>query len=223
MTRTVAKSGFVRIWDGPIRLFHWSLVLLLLFSWWTASTHEMEWHLISGYCILSLLIFRLYWGVFGSRNARFTHFVRGPRATISYLRSRYHAPTEGHNPLGAWSIVAMLAILFAMVGTGLYSVDIDGLVSGPLSDYVEFDTGRDAAKMHGQIFTVIQAVVVIHLLAILIYLARRKNLITPMITGWGRAAEGVTSEPARTSLWVAAVGIALAAFAAYAVAHNFWQ
>ncbi|MGB3928022.1 MAG: cytochrome b/b6 domain-containing protein, partial [Sphingobium sp.] len=74
------------IWDFPTRLFHWLLVGLIAFSWWSGENHEMEWHRWSGYAILFLLVFRLYWGIVGGRTARFAHVVRGPGAAFAYLR-----------------------------------------------------------------------------------------------------------------------------------------
>ncbi len=82
-----SRPLFARVWDAPVRLFHWLLVGLLGFSWWSGEQHEMEWHRWSGYAILALLVFRIYWGFFGGRTARFTQFVRGPAAAFAYLRT----------------------------------------------------------------------------------------------------------------------------------------
>ena len=88
----------VRIWDLPVRLVHWSLVLLVTFSWWTAEQEWMEWHYRSGLAILGLLVFRIVWGVIGSSTARFASFVRGPRSILDYLRGRAEF-VLGHNPV----------------------------------------------------------------------------------------------------------------------------
>ena len=106
----------IAIWDAPIRLFHWALAMLVTFSYVTAKVGGgwMEWHVRSGYCVLTLLIFRLAWGIAGGETARFAGFVRGPRAALDYaraLRTRRPPPIRGHNPLGGWMVVAMLAIL----------------------------------------------------------------------------------------------------------------
>ncbi|MBJ7443417.1 MAG: cytochrome b/b6 domain-containing protein, partial [Sphingobium sp.] len=170
-----------------IRLFHWLLVGLLGFSWWSGERHEMEWHRLSGYAILFLLIFRLYWGFVGSGTARFVHFVRSPRTAFAYLRNlrtRPYRATAGHNPVGGWSVLLMLVSLIAMVTAGLFAVDVDGLESGPLADYVSFDQGRMAADLHGLLFNLLLALVALHIVAILYYLLRlRHNLIGPMIHG----------------------------------------
>ncbi len=84
---SASKTELAPMWDLPVRLFHWILVALLAISWRTGETHAMGWHRLSGYGILGLMIFRIYWGVVGGRTARFTQFVRGPRAILAYLRS----------------------------------------------------------------------------------------------------------------------------------------
>ena len=142
---TAGTTRAAPLWDVPVRAFHWLLIALIAFSWWSGENHEMEWHRTSGYAILALVVFRLFWGLAGGRTARFARFVRGPRAVIAYVRGGAGA-APGHNPLGGWSVVAMLATVAAMVTAGLFAVDVDGLESGPLADYVTFDQGRMAAQ-----------------------------------------------------------------------------
>jgi len=218
------KTMVARIWDAPVRLFHWLLVALLGFSWWSGEQHEMEWHRRSGYCILALLIFRIYWGFVGGRTARFAQFIRGPRAALAYARSLVkgtYIAEPGHNPLGGWSVVLMLATLVTMVVAGLFSVDVDGLESGPLADYVSFDQGRVAAHVHAFVLNLLLALIATHLVAILFYLVRlRHNLIGPMITG--RGPGGNTSVEERGASWVKVLlGIVLAALSTYAVSRGF--
>lgn len=216
-----AGSGQVAwIWDLPVRIFHWLLVGLLGFSWWSGEQHAMDWHRLSGYAIVGLLVFRLYWGFAGGRTARFSQFVRGPRAAIAYARGRYPA-RPGHNPIGAYSVIALLLVLATMVTSGLFAVDIDGIESGPLSDYVSFDQGRLAAKIHHMTFNVLLALVALHVFAILVYLARRQNLIAPMIHGRRRLGEEEPAEPLGASWWKAALGIAAAAAFVWAVSRGF--
>jgi len=175
-----------RLWDAPTRVVHWALVVLLLVSWFTAG-ENMDVHRWSGYSVMGLVIFRIYWGVFGSQTARFASFVKGPKATLAYagaLGKRAPSEVAGHNPLGAVSVVAILALLVAQVTLGLFAVDIDGLESGPLSHLVSFDTGRLCAEWHELTFRALQALVVVHVAAVIFYLAyKRQNLIGPMITG----------------------------------------
>ncbi len=213
------------VWDLPIRLFHWILVGLIAFSWWSGEKHDMEWHRLSGYGILGLLIFRIYWGFVGGRTARFTQFVRGPRAILAYLRTLFSGPheaTAGHNPVGGWSVLAMLATLAAMVVAGLFSVDIDGFESGPFADYVSFAQGRFAAHVHGFIFNLLLALIALHIVAVLFYLVRhRRNLIGPMIHGRHVGSDRQAVPSLGASPWTALLGIALAALCAYAVSRGF--
>lgn len=174
----------VRVWDLPIRLFHWSLVALLGFSWWSAENHEMDWHRLSGLTILGLIVFRLLWGVIGSSTARFSSFVRSPGTVLEYLRRPAGPARPGHNPVGGYSVLAMLGLLLAQVGAGVFAVDTDGLESGPLSFLVSFDAGRLAAELHEALFNIALAVLALHIAAILFYrVIRRRNLIVPMLTG----------------------------------------
>jgi cytochrome b len=216
---------FVKIWDAPIRLFHWLLVALLAFSWWSGEQHDMERHRYSGYAILALLVFRIYWGLVGSGTARFTQFVRGPRAALIYARSLFngtHVASSGHNPIGGWSVILMLVSLTVMVTAGLFSIDVDGLESGPLADYVSFDQGRAAAAVHHFTFNIILALVALHVLAILFYLVRlRHNLITPMISGRRRVDAPEQKVESGAPLWKAIPGIVIALAATYSVAQGF--
>lgn len=178
----------LRIWDLPTRLFHWTLLPLLGFAWWTAEERMLDWHRLAGYSIFTLLLFRLIWGITGSSTARFSNFVGGPTTLFRYVRghmfNRSATPAPGHNPAGGWSVIAMILLLATQVGLGFFSVDIDGMESGPFSYLVEFETGRVAAEWHAFIFNVILALTALHVVAILFYLLhRRDNLVGPMISG----------------------------------------
>jgi cytochrome b len=173
----------VRVWDVPTRLVHWLIVLLVAASWWTGDTGRMDLHRYSGYLLLGLVSFRVYWGLFGSSTARFRQFVRGPRVVWSYLRGRWET-LPGHNPLGALSAVVLLALLAAQIALGLFAVDVDGIESGPLSNHVSFATGRACAKLHHQLFDVLLVLIVVHVLAVSFYvLVKKQNLIAAMFTG----------------------------------------
>lgn len=214
-----------RIWDPTVRLFHWLLVVLIAFSWWSGEQHDMERHRLSGYAILALLVFRVFWGFAGPRTARFSSFVRGPAAVLAYMKglgSRTGHAADGHNPLGGWSVVAMIAVIGFMVVAGLFSVDVDGFESGPLADYVSFDQGRTAAGLHETVFNAILALVALHALAVAFYLVwKRQNLVHPMITGRRKARPGEDAAELRWSPVLALVGIALAVAIAWAVSTGF--
>jgi cytochrome b len=211
------------LWDGPTRLFHWALVALILTAWLSAGK-SMEVHKLSGYAVLGLVVFRLWWGMAGGSTARFAGFLKGPKTTLAYvsgLGSRKPGETAGHNPLGAWSVVAMIALIAVQAGLGLFATDIDGIESGPLSDKVDFDTGRLFSQWHELAFRLLQGLIGLHLLAIAFYAVwKRENLIGAMITG-GRRYSAAATPLKKAPLWSLAVGVALAVVAAYAIAKGF--
>jgi len=153
------------VWDLPVRLVHWMLAGLITFSWWSVHNHHTDWHIWSGCAILTLLIFRLLWGFLGSSTARFSSFVRGPRAIRDYLRGKWGG--IGHNPLGALSVLALFGALGVQVGLGLISEDEDGLYTGPLFSLVSMDASDKARDVHEFWFEyVILPLVALHVLAI---------------------------------------------------------
>jgi cytochrome b len=200
-----------RVWDLPTRLFHWGLVALIGFSWWSAEEDHLDWHIWSGLGIMSLLIFRLLWGLVGSSTARFANFVRGPGGVVAYLRDMKGWKPIGHNPLGALSVVALLLVIAAQVGLGLISTDEDGLAEGPLAHLVSLETSEWARDVHEHdLFDVLLVLVALHLSAILFYrLVLGKKLTKPMITG--RAELDPDTAPMRAGKgWVAVLCLVVA-------------
>lgn len=190
----------MRIWDLPTRLFHWTLVALIAFSWWSAEEEHLDWHIWSGLAVLSLLIFRLLWGLVGSSTARFANFVRGPRQVLAYLRDMKGWKPIGHSPLGALSVIGMLGAIAVQLGLGLFAIDDDGLYEGPLAYLVSLDAAEEIADLHEDWFDVLLVLIGLHLAAILFYrLVLRKKLIGAMITGSGAAEPG--AEPMRRGRW----------------------
>ncbi|QGP81354.1 Ni/Fe-hydrogenase 1 b-type cytochrome subunit [Sphingobium sp. CAP-1] len=184
----VPKAGRIKVWDAPVRLFHWALMALIGVAWWTGEQHMLEWHRLAGYLIATLLLFRIIWGVVGSGTARFASFIHGPRALLAHWRAGRAGGVvvarPGHNPFGGWSVVTMLFLLVIQVVLGMFAVDIDGMESGPFSWLVEFDTGRLAARCHGVVFNILLAFIALHIAAIAYYqFYRRNNLVGAMITG----------------------------------------
>lgn len=218
------RARWVRVWDLPTRLFHWSLVLLVVLSIYTGNVgglREMDLHKLSGYAILALVLFRLVWGVTGSPRSRFADFVRGPRAVLAYagsLLGKAHQGFAGHNPMGGWSVVAMLVSLLLQAVTGLFARD-DILTAGPLVRYVSKETSRTLTAIHELNATVLYVLIGLHLAAVFGYLIFRKdNLIKPMLTGRKAATaeiEGLDGAYARS--WVAAMILAVAAGAVWLV------
>jgi cytochrome b len=179
----MAAGPVIRLWDWPVRLVHAGLILLVPLAWWTQEEGHMEWHQRAGLLLFGLVLFRILWGLFGSETARFTHFLKGPGAVLAYLRG---GPWSGigHNPLGGWSVALLLLLLLAQPGLGLFASDSDGLVYGPLNHLVGYRTAERLTDLHGLVFNILLAFVGLHVAAILWYrLARREDLVTPMITG----------------------------------------
>ena len=197
----VSPTAKVAVWDLPTRLFHWVLVALIAFSWWSAKNDELDLHLWSGMGVLTLLLFRILWGLFGSSTARFSNFVRGPSAVLGYFRGTWQG--IGHSPLGALSVVALLGLIAVQVGLGLFASDEDGLLLGPLSHFISGDASEEIADLHEDLFNVLLVLIGIHIAAVLFYwLAKRQNLVGPMITGHAKVdPEAIPMRPGKW--WVA--------------------
>lgn len=179
----------VRVWDLPTRVFHWVLAGCVVGSVISAKVggNAMAWHFRLGYAVLALIVFRLLWGVVGGRWSRFASFVRGPSTVWRYLRGASR-PDEwhhvGHNPLGAWSVLSLMLVLALQVGTGLFADD-EIANTGPLVPLVAGATSSALTSYHkgwGQWLVI--GLVALHVLAVVFYLvARRQDLIRPMLTG----------------------------------------
>ncbi len=200
------------IWDVPTRLTHWLFVGCIAFSWWTAEERLMEWHRYSGYTLLGLLLFRIYWGFAGSSTARFAAFLGGPRALLDYFKlpRELRAGIIGHTPPGGWSVLTLLLAMIVQVTLGLFATDIDGLESGPLSHLVSFDGGRAFAEAHELSFDILIVLAGVHVGAILVYLFYDRNDLTrPMLSGRKRVA-GEVAGMKRAPVWRLWTGVALA-------------
>ena len=175
----------VRVWDLPTRLFHWALVASVIGLIITGSVGGLwiEWHYRLGQLVFSLLLFRLAWGFMGGYWSRFVNFVRGPVSIWRYWRG-HTPPAVGHNPLGAWSVLAFLAVLLIQVFTGLISDD-EIAFYGPWSPLFSSDWVAWATHHHQNIGKfLLLALIVTHLLAIAFYRwIRRQSLVSAMIHG----------------------------------------
>ncbi|MBC5783020.1 cytochrome b/b6 domain-containing protein [Ramlibacter sp. USB13] len=177
----------VRVWDLPTRLFHWALVacVVLLVITGYVGGDAMQWHARFGYAVLTLLLFRLVWGFIGGRWSRFRSFLYAPSSVLAYVGGRAHPDhLVGHNPLGAGSVFAMLLVLLAQVGTGLFADD-EIAFTGPLNRFVQGSTGLAATWYHKSVGQwLIVGLVVLHVAAIVYYLKKkRENLVRPMVVG----------------------------------------
>ena len=210
----------VRIWDLPTRLFHWALVLAVvcLFVTGKIGGDAMIWHGRLGYAVLALLLFRLVWGVIGGRWSRFASFFPTPARLLRYLRGQATPQdTAGHNPLGACSVLAMLLVLAAQAGTGLFADD-EIAFSGPLTGMVSDAVVSTATTLHksvGQYLLI--ALVTLHVLSIVFYALRGKNLVIPMLLGDKRLAPDDIVPPAADGAGRRLLALIVLALAAAAV------
>jgi cytochrome b len=221
----LADVSDLRVWDLPVRLMHWGLVIALGVCWWSGVSNELQYHLYSGYAALWIILMRVYWGLVGSDTARFVNFVRGPGKVLEYARKlhlREASHSHGHNPLGAISVVLLLGLTLVVVCLGLFAVDVDGLYSGPMSVYVTFKEGRHLARLHYRWFTYLEWLVVLHLVAVGFYLAyKRENLIRAMITGKRRGVAG-GPQMQHVSWWRFLLGAVIVSIIVYGVSTSFY-
>ncbi|MFC3108656.1 cytochrome b/b6 domain-containing protein [Undibacterium arcticum] len=179
----------MRVWDLPIRLFHWALAVAVITALVTEKIggNAIEWHFRFGYLALALVGFRLLWGVIGTRYARFSNFLHAPSAILAFVSSRKGVTKEkhlGHTPLGGLSVFAMLGVIVMQTASGLFAND-DIASEGPLAKFISKDVSDKLSWFHAQVSgNLIYALVGLHVAAIIYYYVRKKeDLIIPMITG----------------------------------------
>ena len=190
MTSSSATTRQIHVWDFPLRLFHWTFALSIAGAILSAELADefgdaMDWHKRFGFAVLALLIFRVTWGFVGGTHARFANFVRGPASIMHYLKNapRQVALSAGHNPLGALSVLALLATTIFQAISGLFISD-EIMTEGPLYKYISNSVAHGLAEVHEGNGIIIITLILLHLAAILFYrVIKRENLITPMITG----------------------------------------
>jgi len=197
----------IRVWDWPVRIGHWLLVAGFVTAWLTGDSEEQRLiHVYAGGLMLGIVSFRLLWGFIGSTHARFSDFVRGPRAVIDYLNSLLRGQPRhftGHNPAGGWAIVALLALILL------------GGVSGWLN-YQELGGewgGEWAENLHETAVHLLLAVVAVHLGGVLVgSLAHRENLVRSMLTGskQGQATDAIANARPLAALAMLLWAVALA-------------
>ncbi len=170
----------MKIWDLPTRLYHWLQALLFIGLLATGYQGEGP-HAVLGLSLLTLLMWRLLWGIVGSQTSRFTHFVRSPLQVLRYLQGQYKE-SVGHNPAGGWMVIIMLTSLLLQCLSGIVLAGFaDNL---PLADIWLTDPVFDAiAQLHGVLASTLPLLIALHLAAILFYKLRSKPLVWAMITG----------------------------------------
>lgn len=187
MSEASGRQAPLRIWDGWVRLVHWSIVILLPVSYLSARAHRMDLHMLSGFTLLTLVIFRILWGLIGSDTARFARFLRSPFAALAYLRRmrRNAGPDRqiGHNPAGGWMAVLLLGLLLAQATTGLFTDD-QVFSRGPLAREVSGAWSDFAGSLHIRLIYLIGAAILVHVIAIIWYrLGPGHDLLRAMVTG----------------------------------------
>lgn len=224
----------VLVWDLPIRLFHWSLVVATSTSFITALVpyfQDTELHMKSGYAVCFLVLFRIGWGVFGTTYARFSQFVKAPRTVLAYLKTElFYRPSTatvdeplnepGHNPLGGWMIILMLVTLALQVTSGLFAND-DIMYEGPLAYKVSADLSSLITGWHLRIYFVTGFLILLHVGAIAFYyFFKRQNLVRAMITGTQVShpvSEPESPDASQTTWWHAIIVALCACLAVYAI------
>lgn len=212
----VESTKPVYVWDIPLRVFHWGLVLAVFGAWLTAEVLEdMTLHFYCGYVILALMLFRLVWGFCGPQYSRFSSLQLGFAKFKDYsktLRSKAAGNHAGHNPMGSWSVVVMLTLLIVQSTTGLFSSD--DYLSGPLHHYLEDSLGNLLTTIHHSGFTPIKVMVLLHLCAVIYYqFFKRERIIDAMFCG-KKQLPGEHGSIESSRLWL---GLAIASVAAAAV------
>lgn len=203
-----SRSRRILIWDWPVRVVHWLFVAGVIAAYVTAKLGLMDWHARVGATLLGLLVFRVVWGFVGSHHARFAHFFPTPGRIGAYVRGQWRG--HGHTPLGALSVLALLLLLAAQVSTGLFAND-DIAFQGPLVTYIAKPTSDAVSAWHARIFYILLALILFHIAAIVFYAAvKKKNLVTPMLTGWKRSTVGQVMSDARVKLGAFVLAASLA-------------
>ena len=210
----------IRVWDLPTRLFHWLLALSIAASFISVKIggNAMVWHGRFGYVALTLILFRLAWGVVGPRYARFAQFVKGPAAVLREIRGI--APrVPGHNPLGALSVLAMLLLIGIQAGLGLFSSD-DIAFDGPLAKHVSSAAVEFATRWHHRFEWLLIGVILLHLAAV-VWHQRIKghDLVRPMLNGDQWASSLAAPQSARDDAGMRARALVVITLAALLVAY----
>ena len=198
------------LWDLPIRVFHWSLVVGIALAWWSGEQGYNAVHEWNGYTMIVLVVSRIIWGFVGSVHARFSDFVRGPRAILAYLRGE-GSSTPGHNPLGALSVLALLLLILVQAVSGLFNSD-DILFSGPLYYAASTDLRDTLGVVHEVAFNLLLGLVALHVLVVSYHQwVKKDGMISAMVKGRAGSKSGRTAPERayKALLIVALVAVAL--------------
>ncbi len=204
-----------KIWDGAVRLFHWSQVILLAGLWYSADQEWYGLHMTFAYTLASLLIGRLLWGFMGSENARFSHFIHSPRTVWRWLWQSPKTSVGGHNPLAGYMVLLLIILILMQFLTGLMTSD-DILTEGPLAALVPAAWVGYASSFHQWNINLILLLVALHILAALWHQWRGDKVISAMLTG-----NKVTD--AMTPLKFRSIGLYLVLVLVLLLVFAYWQ
>ena len=205
----------IKIWDVPVRIFHWSLVTLFIAAYVTnlLGPNYFNYHLWAGYGIIVLVVFRILWGFVGTYHARFFNFVRSPVATTKYALSvlkKKDVHYLGHNPLGAVMVVALLLAILVQAVTGLFTND-EIINLGPLYGYINDELSLKLTSIHRQLFYWIVGAIFLHIVAVLFHVwFKRDNIVKAMFTGKKNTDELAEEKSISSSrIWLAIIIVAI--------------
>ena len=193
-----ARSKSVRVWDMPTRVFHWALVVIIAIAWVSAEADGSAFiiHVYTGTMVIGFVVFRLVWGIIGSRHALFADFVFSWKTVKDYsvrLLSFRPPHSVGHNPLGGWMVVGLLGIIMLVVLTGMMSSE-DGY-HGPLS-HLAFG---DMDDVHEGLANFLGLLIFVHIVGVFAHgLITRENLPRAMITGIKKLPAGIAASNIRS-------------------------
>ena len=227
------------VWDIATRLFHVCLLVLVsicIYTGLSGGLDEMDLHMVCGYGVLTLVLFRMIWGFAGSAHARFSSFVVSPVRALRYAQdiyahlrqypqSRKLAPFLGHNPLGGYSVITMLLLLLAQATTGLFASD-DIFMEGPLMHLVSHDQSRTLTGFHHLFSKIIMVLIGLHVFAVACHeILLKDRILMPMITGRKHLQNhsGSDAPEVRQKLFLALVLFTLVVLAIYVLVDAMWR
>lgn len=209
------------MWDLPVRLFHWAFAACFAISWVSGQAEDRDLHYASGMVLFGLVIFRLLWGLVGSPTARFSHFLRWPRAALPYLRQalahRTPSYSFGHNAAGGLMVAALVLLIGVQAVSGMASTD-DIIFEGPLYGRLPEWLAGPLERIHEPLANILLALALLHIAVVVAYLVwKRENLVRAMILGAAKLPESVAraaearGETKGAPLWRALVCAVIAA------------
>ena len=198
----------IKVWDGFIRFFHFSLITLIAILYFSAENDQMAVHLVAAYTLLALVVTRLAWGIIGSETAKLSALFQHPKSVFKALANPHDYQKVGHNPAGSYMVLVFLTLLILQLTSGLMTSD-DVFTDGPLVEYVDYSWVSIASSWHKTNFDLLLSAICLHILAIAIYRIRGKSLTKAMITGFmdeNKTNDKTIYQPSLKSPWIA-IGI----------------